>query len=878
MRLFAYYALHTFKNQVKKLLKTWVLIFFLVCFAVGAGIGLLAAVLDDAGEDVPPAEENVEGESFLEASGVTREQVTELAAGGAALLVFFFCAVNADKNGSKIFLPADVNLLFPSPMKPQSVLMFRLSTQVGIGLLGSVYMLFQVPNLTLNLGLDLWAALALVLAWGLAIAIGAILQLSLYILSATYPAVKRNLRRALYLLIAAVAAAFMVFASQSGAGLFKSAVLFFNGRLTRWIPFWGWLKGFCAFAAEGNGAGAALSLLALLLGGGALVYLTWRVKADFYEDAMAKSQETAELLAAAQSERSAAVVRRKKDRSERLRRDGMDRGNGANVFFFKAMYNRRRFAHLGVFTKTMETYLLAAAAVAGICRFAAHMEGFLPVALTLGALAFFRSLGNPLEQDTGTDCFLMIPESARSKLFWSLMGGTVNCLLDVLPAVVLGALVMGANPLTALLWVPFIVSVDLYATTVGAFIGLSVPVSAGKTLKQVVQIMFVYFGLLPDIVIAVIGIALGRPYVALILAAALNIALGFIFFALLPGFIEPGGGRKIKFEGDIVMEDEKLKAAKRRFSRLGLAMLVIFVSAALLQILAGVAVKLIWPDGDAPGWTVWAATFVPMYLVGMPLGVLVMRRVPASPRETRPMSAGRLLTAGAVSVFLMYVGNIVGVVLLAVIEGVSGHTAVNPLLGYAMDDNVWLRAIVMAVLAPIFEELIFRKLLIDRMSVYGERLAVFTSALMFGIFHGNLSQFFYAFALGLVFGYVYLKTGRLRYSTALHMFINLLGGVVAPAVLSTVNLEALENISLADPGAVMELAASLAPMMLYGFAMFVLTVTGLVLFCVNIRRVTFDPAPLELPKGRRFKTVWLNAGMILFVLLGAASVFLTFIQ
>ena len=76
----------------------------------------------------------------------------------------------------------------------------------------------------------------------------------------------------------------------------------------------------------------------------------------------------------------------------------------------------------------------------------------------------------------------------------------------------------------------------------------------------------------------------------------------------------------------------------------------------------------------------------------------------------------------------------------------------------------------------------------------------------------------------------------------------------------------------------MELAASLAPMMLYGFAMFVLTVTGLILFCVNIRRVTFDPAPLELPKGRRFKTVWLNAGMILFVLLGAASVFLTFIQ
>ena len=43
------------------------------------------------------------------------------------LAVFVFFALSADRNGSKIFLPADVNLLFASPMKPQSVLMFRLT-------------------------------------------------------------------------------------------------------------------------------------------------------------------------------------------------------------------------------------------------------------------------------------------------------------------------------------------------------------------------------------------------------------------------------------------------------------------------------------------------------------------------------------------------------------------------------------------------------------------------------------------------------------------------------------------------------------------------------------------------------------------------------
>ncbi len=544
MRLFAYYALHTFKNQLRKLLKTWVMVFFLVCFVLGIGIGAIFVFVDEAGEPEEPVEdaEEPEGPSFFEEQGIEKSELIELVAGGAALLLFAFYAVNADKNGARIFLPADVNLLFPSPMKPQSVLMFRLATQVGVGVLGGAYMLFQLPNLILNAGLSVWAALALAAAWGLAVIFCILIQLSLYTLSNTYPAVKRYLRRGVYLVLAALAVGFAAFASRSGEGWLKAAVAFFNAPGTRFIPIWGWLKGFCGFAAEGNLAGALLELLAMLLGGAALAAFIWRIKADFYEDAMARSEETAELLAAAQAENATGLVRRKKDRSEKLTRDGLRHGAGANVYFFKTLYNRRRFAHLGVFTKTMETYLAAALLVGVICRFTGT-PGSVPVALTLGALAFFRSLGNPLEQDTGTDWFKTIPESAWAKLFWSLLGGTACCLLDVLPALLAGALAAGSNPLTALLPLPLIVSVDLYATAVGAFIGLSVPVSAGKTIKQVVQIMFVYFGLLPDVVFAVVGLALGHTGTALILAAAVNFGLGLAFLGLSTVFLEPGGGK-----------------------------------------------------------------------------------------------------------------------------------------------------------------------------------------------------------------------------------------------------------------------------------------------------------------------------------------------
>ena len=557
MRLFTYYILHTFKNSLRKLLKTWVLIFLVVCLVVGIGAGLFAAFLEDSVDEPLPEDpaqtepadepdfEDWEEESIFDAIGIEAIDLIELIAGNIILAVFVFFALGADKNGSKIFLPADVNLLFASPMKPQSVLMFRLTMQLGAAILGSAYMLFQLPNLVLNLGLSLWAALALVAAWCFTIVIATLIQVLLYTLSSTYPTVKRFLRLGIYALLALIVAGWLLFAVWSGESYVKAAALFFNSPYSRFIPFWGWLKGLCVFAVQGNIANAALCLAALMLGGGLLVYVIWHIRADFYEDAMAKSEETAELLARVQSENSGVLIRRKKDRGDQLRRDGLRHGSGANVFFFKTMYNRFRFAHLGFLTKTMEFYLAAAVGVAAICRFVVHTDSVVPVALALAAISFFRSLGNPLEQDTGMDYFVLIPESTWAKLFWSLMGGTVNCLLDVLPAVIVGALLVGENPLLALAWVPFIVSVDFYATNVGVFIGLSVPVSAGKTLKQIVQIMFIYFGLLPDIAVIAMGFVFEVAVTALIGAATLNTFLGFLFFCLSPIFLDPqSGGQK----------------------------------------------------------------------------------------------------------------------------------------------------------------------------------------------------------------------------------------------------------------------------------------------------------------------------------------------
>ncbi|MCD7883410.1 MAG: CPBP family glutamic-type intramembrane protease [Lachnospiraceae bacterium] len=1036
MRLYGYYALHSFVNQIRKLFKTWVLIFILACALMGGLIGFGAGMLSEVGEEQTEETSEIAAESDENSFGAdgnknddetifeisdedfvfeingkdATSDLIELIVGGIILAVFLFEMIGADKSFSSIFLPADVNLLFASPMKPQSVLLFRLMTQIGALVISSIYVMLQLPNLVLNLGLGIRGAVAIILVWIFTLVIGKLIQVLFYTLAATHTGMKPYLRKGVYALVLVVAAAYFLSSRPYGSDHFWAAAAFFNHKVTRWIPFWGWLKGLCMFSIAGNTRLALLCLAALLAGSVVLILIIWSIKADFYEDAMAKSEETAELLEVRQAEKSTGFVKRKKDRSEKIRRDGMRYGSGANVFFFRSLYNRFRFAHLGIFTKTAEFYLVAAAGVSALCRYLQGSAGtdrfrFLPVVLVLSALAFWRTMGNPLEEDTSKEFFRMIPESTEKKLLWSILGGTANCLLDLIPALILTEAVFRVNPLYLLAWIPFILSIDFYGTTTGTFINLSVPISAGKLVKQLVQILFIYFGLLPDAAIIAIGIVFNHIAAATVLAAVVNIGLGAVFLALTPLFVDPRDkAARVKtiqkeavravtfkeaFSGNTDSRDmisqNMAEEARKTFSTLGFGCFAILAVASVLQI----AAAMLFPEWISTSWGLWVYTFAPLYVIAVPVGLLIFRRVPscseavctrqdvldmddregqsagkiegkkieeseieknkiecrkieeskieesekeesdgntsagnddiadesiftkkntaadesdsveeyknqgASSREKRTrksMKPSQLVRTVFIAIFLMYAGNIIGNLVTAALSALTGTSAEAAITTYALADSLVLKILFLVILAPLIEEYVFRRQLIDRMSCYGERLAVVTSALMFGLFHGNLSQFFYAFALGLLFGYIYLKTGKLRYSAGLHMGINFLGSIVPSALLEAIDWSALENLeNMANLDSIEGLASleSLSPELLgtllpqlalyggYVIALVVSAIVGLVLFCRSWRHVTFERAAMELPKGSRFRTAYLNVGMIMFVLSCAALIVLT---
>jgi membrane protease YdiL (CAAX protease family) len=84
--------------------------------------------------------------------------------------------------------------------------------------------------------------------------------------------------------------------------------------------------------------------------------------------------------------------------------------------------------------------------------------------------------------------------------------------------------------------------------------------------------------------------------------------------------------------------------------------------------------------------------------------------------------------------------------------------------------------------APIAEELLFRGLVLRSLQPMGKKIAIFMSAVMFGLYHANAIQIPYAFLVGLVLGYVAIEYS-IGWAMLLHMFNNLILADTLPRIL-----------------------------------------------------------------------------------------------
>ena len=568
MRLFLYYWGHTIFNTLKRMMKTWLAI-LLVCAVMGGIIGLIIGIAlpDNKDEDKKNDSkiESVEGEEGEEASaededadeaaskapkkeagykkalrerGIGKSQVVDLI---VSLVFFLQLAVNItnSKQAGKIFQPGDVPMLFASPMRPQSVMLFRLAGSFVTSLLLTLYMVFQLPNLIYNAKLGVWGAVSLIVAYGMSLMFGTLVQVTFYTITSRMVEKKVNINTCLMVFYGVLLGIFVLYVKLGNNDVISSAFSFFANKKTFLVPFWGWLRAMCYYAAEGDARASIIYLALFLLSCVLLVILIWNMKADFYEDALTETDKKATLMEGARNAQKGGVIKREKNRSDKLDREGFHRGFGASVFFHKAVFNRFRLSYFKFFSKTLIFYSV----VAGFMSILATRNdsigkyAFMMPVIALGVMVFYRTLGNPLREDTTREFFVMVPSSPLSKMWCSVLGGLAVTALDLSLPMILAAVITKTSPFTVIGWFVFLLSVDLFGTALGTFIDASVPGESGQQIKVIVQIFFLYFGMLPAAAFVFAGVLLHVLPLMLLLGAIIDAVLASLFIFFTPHFL-----------------------------------------------------------------------------------------------------------------------------------------------------------------------------------------------------------------------------------------------------------------------------------------------------------------------------------------------------
>ena len=286
------------------------------------------------------------------------------------------------------------------------------------------------------------------------------------------------------------------------------------------------------------------------------------------------------------------------------------------------------------------------------------------------------------------------------------------------------------------------------------------------------------------------------------------------------------------------------KEARRRFNRIGFALLAMVV---LQQGIGAVLMLLIgqFPALEGNTWLPILANFLPLYLLALPAFLLILRGQQPMPYagERRRVSGGVIAQSVFVCYLVMILINLtVGVGLYSLIGMLKGSEPVNPLTAMVMDGNPFAVLPFVVLGAPLFEEYVFRGVLLKHLGAFGAKPYMLFSALAFALFHANLAQIPYAFAMGLVLAGMTYYSGTIKYAVITHIIINFMGSGV-PVLL----------LRLGERGETIT-----------GVMVFVLAGIGIVSAILLLRKrkqLVFAPATAQLPKGVMLR----NAGMIAFI-------------
>lgn len=284
------------------------------------------------------------------------------------------------------------------------------------------------------------------------------------------------------------------------------------------------------------------------------------------------------------------------------------------------------------------------------------------------------------------------------------------------------------------------------------------------------------------------------------------------------------------------------REARKTYGILGFFMLIMLAGQFLAPVIFSAVIAALGIQID-PTSSNMVATYVGMYCIAFPLGLLLLRRIPREKEQSSENKLNKINWKLSLLMFpagytLMVGINVLMTLFQTYVIGKSGSADLSKLT--SNQSTAGLMLFIVVVIAPTMEEIIFRYLPFRKASGLGILPYVLWSAVTFGLFHLNFGQTLYATGMGILLGLAMAKTRNIFNGIITHILINFCGMGLS----------------------------SLLPINIYSIVVVVLLVAGLVCGVILIKTkmlVIHDEA--DRPKNAPLSPVFLNAGTIVYSLL-----------
>ena len=321
---------------------------------------------------------------------------------------------------------------------------------------------------------------------------------------------------------------------------------------------------------------------------------------------------------------------------------------------------------------------------------------------------------------------------------------------------------------------------------------------------------------------------------------------------------------------------ESLKSGYKRLCiRLGLMIIVIFVSRGVSTIVLSLLQPSLSNLGATGAYLVQTAfSLVFLYIIPM-IATALLLKMPLREMNkkiyTKPKYFGRALGMFPAFYSLAIIVNLLTMWITSLFKTTNFNdtfNTVNELSSPNFTCGIVL-FVQMVVIAPLFEEFWFRGMVLESLRPYGNGVAIFISALLFGLTHANFAQFFYAALMGIFLGYIAVSTKSVVATTIMHAIFN---SFAASVLLLLTDTSVQEFLALAFRGITGEFTPAVVIYIVIVCVMLLTAAVGLVMACFKLAKIKKYKVPVvqeELSAKKRWAIFFTAVTVIIGLVLAA---------